>query len=176
MKKKGARKPKRRRKRRVSRVPLSQEDANTEKILIENFVALQRVMTHLSEKFDNLASQISKMLNLFEISAKALAEKELDSEKGNTDLKKAIEKLDNLLEQNKIIAKGLIFLHEGGGPPPERSATGQIPPRMIEQKREIRPFAPLPGSPAPSERYQKSISSEKEEPSSLQSKFRPPSA
>lgn len=175
MKKKGARKPKRRRKRRVSRVPLSPEDANTEKILIENFVALQRVMTHLSEKFDNLASQISKMLNLFEISAKALAEKELDSEKDNTDLKKAIEKLDNLLEQNKIIAKGLIFLHEGGTPP-ERSAMGQLPPKTIEPKREIRPFAPLPGSPAPSERYQKSISSEKEEPSSLQSKFRPPSA
>ena len=46
-----------------------------EKILIENFVSLQRVMTNLSEKFDGLSNNISKLLELFELSATALAKK-----------------------------------------------------------------------------------------------------
>ena len=78
-----------------------------ERILIENFVSLQRVMTNLAVKFDNLSGQISKLLELFEISAKALAEK------GSlTDDKKIIGKLDNLIEQNKVIARGIALIHE----------------------------------------------------------------
>ncbi|NMB66704.1 hypothetical protein GYA25_01435, partial [Candidatus Woesearchaeota archaeon] len=38
--------------------------------LIENFVSLQRVMTNLAVKLEDLSSQISKLLELFEISAK----------------------------------------------------------------------------------------------------------
>ena len=44
-------------------------------ILIENFVSMQRALTNLTLKFDNLADQISKLLQLFEISAKSFAEK-----------------------------------------------------------------------------------------------------
>jgi hypothetical protein len=87
-----------------------QEGVKVEKVLIENFVSLQKVMTNLAVKFDNLSSQISKLLELFEISAKALAEKGTLGEE-RTD-KKAAEKLDSLLEQNKIIAKGIALLHE----------------------------------------------------------------
>ena len=47
---------------------------STNQILVENFVSLQKVMTNLSIKFDNLSMQISKLLELFEISAKTLAE------------------------------------------------------------------------------------------------------
>jgi len=79
----------------------------TERILVENFVALQRVMTNLSVKFDNLSSQISKLLELFEISAKALAEK--NPSFGGKEINK---KIDNLLEQNKLIARGLTLMHE----------------------------------------------------------------
>jgi len=85
---------------------------NPNKILVENFVSLQKVMTNLSLKFDNLAGQISKLLQLFEISAKALAEKEFNAEKGDKTSKKILEKIDNLLEQNKIIARGLTLIHE----------------------------------------------------------------
>ena len=87
-------------------------EVKVEKILIENFVALQKVMTNLSIKFNNLATQISKLLELFEISAKALAEKDFSLEKETNENKKIIEKIDNLLEQNKIIARGLTLLHE----------------------------------------------------------------
>ncbi len=83
-----------------------------EKILIENFVSLQKVMTNLSIKFDSLTNQISRLLELFEISAKALAEKEFNLEKVDRDDKKIINKIDNLLEQNKTIARGLTLMHE----------------------------------------------------------------
>ena len=93
-----------------------QKPANPNKILVENFVALQEVMTNLSLEFDNLTDQISKLLNLFEISAKAIAEKEFTLDKGDKSSKKIIEKLDNLLEQNKIIARGLTLIHEKNEP------------------------------------------------------------
>lgn len=87
-------------------------EVKVEKILIENFVSLQKVMANLSIKFDNLANQISKLLELFEISAKTLAEKDFGLEKDTRDNKKIIEKMDNLLDQNKTIAKGLTLIHE----------------------------------------------------------------
>ncbi len=92
----------------------SQEGVRVEKVLIENFVSLQHVMANLAVKFDNLSSQISKLLELFEISAKTLAEKgAIGEDKAD---KKAAEKLDSLLEQNKIIAKGIALLHERNSP------------------------------------------------------------
>lgn len=42
-------------------------------ILTQNFVALQKVMLTLSEKIQTLTSQTSRLLELFETSAKALA-------------------------------------------------------------------------------------------------------
>jgi hypothetical protein len=86
------------------------ENEKMERVLIENFVSLQKVMTNLAIKFDSLSGQISKLLDLFEISAKTLAEKG-GLEEGKED-KRVTEKLDNLLEQNKIIAKGIALLHE----------------------------------------------------------------
>ena len=87
------------------------EDSKIERVLVENFVSLQKVMTNLAVKFEGLSSQISKLLELFEISAKTIAEKEysLGESKTNSQL---VEKVDNLMEQNKIIAKGISLLHE----------------------------------------------------------------
>jgi len=88
---------------------------STEKILVENFVALQKVMTHLSLRFDELSGQISKLLELFEISAKTISEKGPDF--GNIEGDEKIsEKLDNLVEQNRVIARGLTLLHETNYP------------------------------------------------------------
>ncbi len=82
-------------------------------ILVENFVNLQKALTNLTVKFDNLADQISKLLQLFEISAKSFAEK-LSTGTG-TEIEKDrefLEKLNKLLEQNKVIAKGLTLMEE----------------------------------------------------------------
>jgi hypothetical protein len=86
---------------------ITPKENKTEKILIENFVSLQKVMTNLAVKFDNLSGQISKLLELFEISAKSLAEKGLLSED-----QKVMGKLDSLIEQNKVIARGIALIHE----------------------------------------------------------------
>ncbi len=122
---------------------------NTNEILVENFVSLQRVMTNLSIKFDNLTTQISKLLELFEISAKTLAEKNPNLE-GNTE--EVVKKLDNLLEQNKVIARGLTLLHESNSP--------QLPPRQFQPPKNIMPPQPRIQKPiSKMGEYQKSISS-----------------
>lgn len=96
----------------------TKEDKNIE-ALVDNFVSFQKVMTNLTEKFDNLSGQISQLLGLFESSAKVLAEKDYDKEKeektSKEELKKKkeiIDKLDKVLEQNKTIAKGLTLMHD----------------------------------------------------------------
>lgn len=157
----------------IHKLPITQtsNEIKVEKILVENFVSLQKVMTNLSVKFDNLTNQISKLLELFEISAKALAEKEFDLGKGDKDNKKIIEKIDNLAEQNKIIAKGLTLLHEPG--------FGQAPPVPVQRPIQIqKPIQPPMLKPEQSsgqainiEEYQKSISSASAD--SKPSKFKP---
>ncbi len=84
------------------------------KILVENFVSLQKVITKNTERVDFLSVQISKLLQIFEISAKSFAEKNFRPTSVNpADLQKEAEflsKLNTLLDQNKTIAKGLSLL------------------------------------------------------------------
>jgi len=88
------------------------EDLRVERVLVENFIALQKVMTNLSIKFDGLSDQIRKLLELFEISAKSLAEKDFKVERGSADSEKVVKKMDSLLEQNKIIARGMTLIND----------------------------------------------------------------
>ncbi|MFA5019968.1 MAG: hypothetical protein WC533_02620 [Candidatus Pacearchaeota archaeon] len=82
-----------------------------DKLLVENFVTLQRVLTNLSKKFDELSDNLTRMINLFEISAKTFIDKH-GSAGITKEEKEFIDKLDKLLEQNKIIAKGLTLMEE----------------------------------------------------------------
>jgi len=98
--------------------------AELEQALINNFTNLQKVLTNLSIKFEELSNNMSKLLQLFEISAKSFAEKysgkleELEKptkeemQKQKELDKKYLEKLDSLLNQNKIIAKGIMLMEE----------------------------------------------------------------
>lgn len=91
----------------------STKEIKVEKALIDNFIGLQKVMVNLSSKFDNLSNQISKLLDLFEISAKALAKKEF-SATGDQEAKRVIQKLDSISQQAGLIGKGLALIHEVG--------------------------------------------------------------
>ena len=134
----------------VSKIPSD----GIEKILVENFVSLQKVMVKLSSNFDNLAKQMSKLLELFEVSAKTLAEKELDlNQTGN---KKIIEKIDNLLEQNKIIARGLTLVHERI---PQEQNPQMMPAQQPQKFPQERMMSNNSQKPQGTEEYQKSISS-----------------
>ncbi len=138
----------------------------TEKILVENFVSLQKVMVNLSENFTNLSSQISKLLKLFESSAKTLVEK------GFEDNQEIVKKLDSLIDQNKTIARGVALLHETEEehemprPLPIPKPMPMIPkpniPPMQKPKIIQNPPTPPQEGQQPSinmQEYQKSISS-----------------
>ncbi|MEX0920649.1 MAG: hypothetical protein WDZ62_00065 [Candidatus Pacearchaeota archaeon] len=90
----------------------SVKQKKTEKILVDNFVALQKVMVNLSSKFDNLSTQISKLLELFEISAKSLAQKDFEKDRDKKESKEILKKLDNISQQAGLIGKGLVLIHE----------------------------------------------------------------
>jgi len=100
---------------------------NLEKTLVENFVGLQKVMTNLAIKLDGLSNQISRLLNLFEISAKTLAEKGSAQQIGINE-KRILEKIDNLVDQNRTIARGVSLLHEN--PSQQSSAPRQQPQKV----------------------------------------------
>ena len=139
--------------------------SDVEKKLVENFIALQKVMVNLSIKFDTLSNKISKLLDLFEISAKSLAKKDFKMEKPDRDEQKVIQKLDNLVEQNKIIARGLTLMHDkiGGQERPVQRVMRAPPPRGAPPQMPRPPpgqrMAP-PTQGAGEEQYQKSLSDE----------------
>ena len=117
----------------------STKEIKVERALIENFIGLQKVMVNLSNKFDNLSSQISKLLDLFEISAKALAKKELASSgaAGEIESRRIMERLDNISQQAGLIGKGLALIHEVG-------TENERPIIPLNSQRKIQPIsAPL---------------------------------
>ena len=127
-------------------------EIRAEKVLIENFVALQKVMTTLSMNFDNLSNKISKLLELFELSAKTIAEKEYDIGKDKKDSERIMKKIDGIYEQNKIIARGLTLLNEPA------QEIEEAPSPIISNQM---PPVPMQGEPGTIDinQYQKSISS-----------------
>ncbi len=121
----------------------TEKDVHVEKILVENFVSLQKVMTNLSVKFDALTTQISKLLELFEISAKSLAEKNVETMKAQGETKEILKKMDNLLDQNKIIARGLTLVHEKM-PESEIEPDETTPDFLMPQKNFESPSTEMP--------------------------------
>ena len=84
--------------------------AEREKILIDNFIGLQKVMVTLSMKFENLSDNITKLLGVFESSAR-----DYMVNKGRSSPDKDREylaQLNTLIEQNKSISRGIMQLDE----------------------------------------------------------------
>ncbi len=144
--------------------PKKRSRTNIDKALTDNFIALQKIMVNVSIKFDNLSNQIAKLLELFEISAKSLARKDFEEDRENKDMKKVLEKLDNVSQHAGLIGKGLALIHEissekGQSIMPTQRPMPSIPPKPISQ-RPIPPRKPIQGMQG----YQKSIASRDSEP------------
>lgn len=124
---------------------------NFEKILIDNFVSLQKVMTSLAYKFDKLEKQMSSLLELFEDSAKTIAEKEINLElKGNEEKQQEIlGRLKEVLDQNKLIAKGITLMHEASVMNFKEPAA----PKLIENKNISSNMTPSRPMNKPSETF-----------------------
>lgn len=80
-----------------------------EELLIGNFIELQKVMTNLSIKFENLSDNISKLLTIFELSAKDYLSNKQNKSQTDKDL---LDKVNVLLEQNKTIARGIVMIDD----------------------------------------------------------------
>lgn len=153
-------KPTRTRKSTKTKKPANKKDnKEIEDLLIHNFVSLQRVMTNLSGKFNELTNQISRLLELFETSAKVLAEKDFDTEKNNRENTKILEKLESVLEQNKTIARGLTLMHDKINEPSNYYPPQQVARIQPQQGQQLKPAQKTPVRSGVSEEYHKPISS-----------------
>jgi hypothetical protein len=88
--------------------------------LIENLVGLQKVNANMSEKFDKLSEQISRLLALFEMAAKDFSKQPMAREAEKD--KEFLDKINMLIEQNKSVAKVLVMLEERTRAKPEQRA------------------------------------------------------
>lgn len=79
-----------------------------EERILQNLISLQKVHIKLATKFEDLSEQISNLLALFEMSARTFAKQPHLQETKND--KEFLEKIDKLLDQNKILAKGLTLM------------------------------------------------------------------
>ena len=138
----------------IIREKVVEKESPVVRLLVENFIALQKTFTYLSGRVDSLANQISDLLRLFEITAKNIAEKpELGFEKEFTD------KLNAILEQNRVLARGMALISQQTSVPPAPMQM-QAQPAMPAFTPSP-PKSPLPSSapaamPEPAEEYSQS--------------------
>ncbi|MBS3146991.1 hypothetical protein J4471_04830 [Candidatus Woesearchaeota archaeon] len=78
------------------------------KHLVENSIALQKASLQLIESSTQLTKRIDKLVSIFENASSHIAEVELNDDK----FKNLAVKLENLLDQNKEIARGLLLLEQ----------------------------------------------------------------
>jgi len=118
----------------VPKKPNRQETINT--LLLQNFTSLQQSFTNLAIKLDNLTEQTSKLLQLFELSAKSFIEKIPNTISEIEKDREFLDKIDKLLDQNKLVAKSLVLMEQ------------QLRERMTSPQsvagRPVRPVATIP--------------------------------
>ena len=114
-----------------------------EDAILRNLVELQKVNTDLAEKFDKLGKEISSLLSLFEMTAKTFAKNAPLGEYEKD--KEFLNKIDKLLDQNKVLAKGLTLMEE------------RLRERVYGQPAQVQPLQPSIGENE--ESYEPSMSS-----------------
>ncbi len=83
---------------------------NLEDKILQSLIDLQKVHLDVAEKFDKLSQQITNLLALFEMTARSFASQ--PQMQGVEKDKEFLEKIDKLLDQNKLLAKGLTLMEE----------------------------------------------------------------
>ncbi len=79
-------------------------DSKTNKLLLENFVALQEALTNIGYETKELNKKINALLELFETAAKNFQD--------HPESRNLSAKMDDIIEQNKTIAKSLVLMHK----------------------------------------------------------------
>lgn len=117
-----------------------QSKESLEEQTLHSLIELQKVHVNMAEKFDKLAQQIQSLLALFELAARNFAKQ--PHMQGTERDKEFLDKIDRLLDQNKVLAKGLTLMEEkmrerlyGPGVRPQYRGPAQQPQQM--QTEEI---------------------------------------
>tara|TARA_Y100000310_G_scaffold315639_1_gene366417 strand:- start:399 stop:944 length:546 start_codon:yes stop_codon:yes gene_type:complete len=84
--------------------------AKLEEKMIENMNSLQKVNINIAEKFDGLTKELSKLLGLFETTAQIFANDPMHQVTDKDT--EFLEKVNEVLDQNKTIAKGLTIMED----------------------------------------------------------------
>lgn len=77
-------------------------------IIIENNIILQKKLIDVVEAVNKLINQNEEMLNVFKEAAKHVNDIEVKDE----NLRPLIKRLDELLDQNRTIARGLLLMEK----------------------------------------------------------------
>ena len=80
------------------------------KLIIENSVALQKAVTDLAVNLKKLSGDVSEMLELFKDATKTISGGKAEEAVKKSDIEELKAKVDELAEQNKVIAKGILLL------------------------------------------------------------------
>jgi len=115
-----------------------------QELLIENFVGLQKAMTNVSIKFESLTSQMSQLLEIFELSAKKISQNKGHAGGLEVDI---LKRIDTLLEQNKAIASGIILIEEKLRNQSPRPQGMQQVQSSIGQQQPVQQRQGQPGQP-----------------------------
>ena len=88
---------------------MEKEDGSVD-LLIENSVALQKVLTDVAVSLNQLTKELRQLLELMKEAGKTIGEEKAAQAIAEEDSKKVMGKLDNLMDQNRTIARGLVLL------------------------------------------------------------------
>lgn len=85
-------------------------NADSIKLLLDNSVALQKVMADLALNLNKLTDEMSQVMSLFREFSAGVGEEKAVREVERSNNAELIRKLDSLIDQNKHVSKGLILL------------------------------------------------------------------
>ncbi len=155
---------------------VTKTEVQLDQTLTENFVSLQNVMVGIATKLDNLTDNLEQLLKLFEVSAKTLAEKDIDSPREHKDTKAILEKLEKLSQQTALVGRGLELIHQMASGRPHEEPLGdmqmQPSPSYAPPARPMAPPQQIPParreSTPESQGYSQSMGSPQKKPESMQ--------
>ncbi len=82
------------------------------RLLIENSIALQKVLANMALGIDDLSKDVKKMVDLFTDANRAFEQgkRPVMDKTEKTEMRILQDKLNSLIEQNKVMANGIILL------------------------------------------------------------------
>lgn len=88
----------------VAKVVKAEAPDRTNKLLLDNFIGLQEALTNIGYETKELNKKLTAMLDLFETASRNFQE--------HPENRNLSSKIDELIEQNRIIAKSLLLMHK----------------------------------------------------------------